>query len=142
MLDGISVERGWYSDLNEPFLSLNLQVAEEKFHALDVVVDTGFNRSLLIYEEDALAAALPPSRSVVSKMYLADGSQCKATRTFGYLKWLGQLQEVEILVVKGSRGPRDHCLIGMEMLRGNDILLREAGFEVQALPPAPSSGES
>jgi predicted aspartyl protease len=131
----VSIERGSYSELGEPLLVLNLHIREEEYLPLEVVVDTGFNRSMLVFEDDAARANLPPSRNVTSKAYLADGSDCPTVATFGYLKWLGRLEQVEILVVAKTRSRRDRCLIGMELLRGTDILLREDGFDVQSLPP-------
>jgi len=137
----VLIERGFYSNHGEPLLALHLHVRENQYLPIQVLVDTGFNRSLLVFEDDALEANLPPTRRLAAKAYLANGAECPATSTFGYLQWFGRLEQVEILVVRGLRGQRDRCLVGMELLRGMDILLRDRDFELHATPPEPAGGE-
>ena len=127
-----SIVEGYYSELGEPLLDLPLHVRDETFLTLTVVVDTGFNRGLLIFKSEAEQAELPPVRRVsADRMRLADGTVHPITPTFGYVRWLGGLQEIEVAVVRADRGERDRCLIGMEFLRGTDILLGQEAFAIR-----------
>jgi predicted aspartyl protease len=127
-----SIERGSYSDLGEPLLSLGLHVRDDEYYPLEALVDTGFNRGLLIFQNDAAQANLPRvDRISADRMRLADGTVRPITPTFGYVRWFGQLTQMEIAVVRAERGDRDRCLIGMELLRGTDILLGASDFSIR-----------
>jgi len=131
----VSVERGWYNELGEPLVTLQLHIADDDYLPIEVLVDTGFNRGLLLFAGEARAARLPPTRSASAKLYLADGSPCSARSTFGYIRWMGELKEIEVLVVEHDRGERDKCLIGMELLKHTDILFGPDDFHIHALLP-------
>ena len=127
-----SVEQGYYSDRGEPLLNLDLLGRGGEPLPLRALVDTGFNGGLAIFRKDAASANLPPTAEGVDSICLADGSSCETAWTYGYVRWLGgSPQEMRIMVIHADVQEETPCLIGMEFLRGKDILLRETSFEIR-----------
>ena len=126
----MSSMQGHYSDTNLPLLAIPFQVTEDRFIDVEVVVDSGFNRGLIVYEADAIAAKLAPSRRFDETLYVANGSMWPAQATTAYVMWLGKLREVDVLVVEAepperrrSRKEPERGLVGMELLRGTELVL-------------------
>jgi predicted aspartyl protease len=126
-----SVEQGYYSELGEPLVALDLVVGEDRSHTLRALVDTGFTRGLAIFRNDAALSDLPTTTIAADPIYFANGTCCETSWTFGYVRWLGRRRELPILVIHAEPERDAPCLIGMELLKGSDILLGEASFEIR-----------
>jgi predicted aspartyl protease len=123
--------QGYYGKLGEPLVALDLVVGEDRSHTLTALVDTGFTRGLAIFRNDAALPDLPTTTIAAEPIYFANGTCCETSWTFGYVRWLGRRQELPILVIHAEPECDAPCLIGMELLKGSDILLGEESFEIR-----------
>jgi len=128
---------GHYSDTGLPLLELPLHVRDEIFLNLEVIIDSGFNRTLVLNETTAKAANLPPSQRFDQTLYTADGSSWPARITTAYVKWFGSLRQINVLVVEDDPGRRqrnrrepERGLLGMDLLRGTNLLLGASTIEI------------
>jgi hypothetical protein len=128
---------GHYSDTGLPLIELPLHVRDETFLDLLVIIDSGFNRTLVLNESAAKAANLPPSQRFDQTLYTADGSPWPARITTGYVKWLGSLRQIDVLVVEDDPGRAqrnrrepERGFLGMDLLRGTNLLLGASTIEI------------
>jgi predicted aspartyl protease len=128
-----STAQGSYSALGEPLVPVVLKGRNGDDVEITALLDTGFNRGLLLFAHEARAANLPPSWSQSGEsMRVADGRTVPIRTSFAWITWLGRTFETSVAVVNAERGESDRCLVGMELLRGTDILPREESFAVRA----------
>lgn len=126
-----------YSDLGEPVVSVMFRGTEGRSIPVEVVVDTGFNRGLLIYESDSRRVKLPPSRRLASPVYLFGGQPLKPKVTTAYIEWLGGLKQIDVLVLPDPSPKRLRSfrvtlrgLLGMELLRGTNLLIGRSTLQI------------
>ena len=123
---------GYYSDLLEPLLNVNLLGSQGSRVPFSALIDTGCNSTMIIFEAQREAANLPLTRRT-RKVTMADGSQIWAIKTSGYLDWSDNSEFVdEILVFPDKPGGKTRCVIGMLLLLGKRLTLRSDGFSIEA----------
>ena len=97
--------------LNFPLASILINNEE-----IEAIVDTGFNGSLMISEEDIEKFNFP--KLGTTPYMMADGSFSKGTIYLGEITWLNQKIKVPIIVSES-----DFPLIGMDLLKYAKTLL-------------------
>ncbi|MEK7659411.1 MAG: hypothetical protein AAB338_02025 [Patescibacteria group bacterium] len=104
---------GWIDEHGHPVMPVQLIGLEDPIVAL---IDTGFNRELIVYEEHSQQAQLVIESESVSVL-LADGSQEEFLRTEGVIEWFGEPRRVDILVIPGQAPRKGRWQIGTQLLR-------------------------
>lgn len=126
------VEHGYYNDLGAPLLNLRLHGKGSREIEITVLIDTGVNCSLLLFD-DCVRIANWPVTNRFESVFLADGSERIGYWTGGYIRWLGQTTYVDTLVIdrpKRARRQPEAGFIGMGLLRGHQIRLNPSEIEI------------
>lgn len=123
-------EKGDYTDRKLPYLELRVLGRESVTFSIKAVIDTGFDGTLLVWESYANGLGWPRTQEY-RRLILADGSLSVGYSTVGYLKWLGQTIQQEVLVMRQIQTKYRDCLIGMGLLRGTQLLLGRASVEIK-----------
>lgn len=107
--------RGRVSPRFEPLVPLDLVETEGQIYQIEVLLDTGFDGSLLIPDHVIKSLGFPLYDDFVST--LADGRSVVVQGFDGQVMWHGRLQSVLILESKGE------ALLGMNLLWRNRITI-------------------
>ena len=100
----------------EPILQIKIVGAPDP---IDALVDTGFNRSVLIFETERRLAGLPPTKERTLEIQQAD-MQAPAVhvyRSFGVVLFGKQSVHVDFVVFDMERPNYGKCKIGIELLQ-------------------------
>ncbi|MEK7659531.1 MAG: hypothetical protein AAB338_02690 [Patescibacteria group bacterium] len=104
---------GWIDERGQPVIPVQLERLEDSVVAL---IDTGFNREFIIFEEHARQAQLM-IESDTQIVALADGSQKRFLKSGGTIEWLGEQRRVNIFIIPGSMPRHGRWQVGTQLLR-------------------------
>lgn len=104
---------GWIDGRGQPVMSVRLAGLEDPYVAL---IDTGFNRELIIFEEHAVQACLSIRHSRVP-ILLADGFRSEFLVSKGVVEWFGVEKIVELFIIPGPAPRVGRWQIGTQLLQ-------------------------
>jgi predicted aspartyl protease len=124
----LAKEHGSVDGLGRPVVRLAVKDRDD----LLAVLDTGFNRSLLVTAEQARALGFVITK-VSTMVQLGAEQRAEVARGTASVTWLGQVREIDILVSmetnagdkKRARVDPDeaHALLGTELLKGSLLMI-------------------
>lgn len=104
--------KGWWDDGLSPHLEISLPDGEQ----FDVVVDSGFNGTLMLPLRRLKKLRLEKGSYIYNR--LADGSVIRTPTYIGEILWFGQKAQVLI-----QANDADEGLLGMELFQGCKVEL-------------------
>lgn len=119
------VHEGYYTELDEPLVQIELiGHASVPAQMRTLLVDSGFNRELLIPLSVAMALGWPVTQSICSVKF-AGGESVNVMETRGYVRFLGKLRQISVLAIteatrSDTRSEIDGY-IGMGLLKGSRL---------------------
>jgi len=128
------LEIGRYSPLSEPLLELAVRKNKQSKTLVETcLIDTGFNRGLLLYSHMAKKLDLPFPAYHFERIVLATGDITVARIEYIDVEWLGQLIRTETFIIESKSKPDYAGIVGMEFLLGNQIAFDFHQFEIRKL---------
>lgn len=111
---------GTVNERREAILAVQFYAADgAPLPVLEMLVDTGFDGSLMIPKEFADRFGLPVKGQ--EYYYAANDTEMKFSRTTLKIEWLGQRFDIPALIA-----PNDYALIGTEMLIDAELRINYA----------------
>lgn len=127
---------GNYTHLNEPFVHLELLGRSDVLsEETALLVDSGFNGLLMISRSKAAALGWHIPEQKVNIRF-GDGTEVEAVKTFGYIRFIGKLLQIEVIVVLEklifSSDVSIEGYIGIGLLKGSRIDFGQDEFHISA----------
>jgi hypothetical protein len=123
---------GDYSPFFEPYTEINLLNISNNQKSYRLQVNTAYNGDLIISVDAALELGWCETTKKTN-FGLADGSETSGISVFGSLVWLGQIRQVNVLVIELEvlSGIEGH--IGMGLLKSSRIDFGKNDFNITTL---------